>query len=322
MAVALAAPVSAGKMQREKKERIVVDRIAAVIESEIITMRELEAKAEPFMAKLAEVPEAERDERRKEILREVLDIEIDDRIVKAEIERSKDRLGVTEKEIDKAIDEVLKMNNLTEDQLQAALYTQGITWSEYRDRLRSQIERARLIQFQVQGKVQIKDSDVKRRCRERSRTGARDIKVCASHILKRIPTGADDEEVEKLRVRLGKLQAELASGADFAAYALEHSDDKAAPDGDIGCFGRGEMVEAFDRAAFGLEVGEVSPVVRTPFGFHIIKVTDRRQPATGRCEDEEVLNTFRNEIYQEQLDVQMKAWLRELRGRAFVDIRF
>lgn len=320
MTVVVASPALAGK---SKSERVVVDRIAAVIESDIITMRELEAKAEPFMAKLSDVPEADRETRRREILREVLDIEIDDRIVKAEIERSKDRLGVTEKEIDKAIDEVLRMNNLTEDQLQAALYTQGITWSEYRDRLRTQIERARLIQFQVQGKVQLKDSDAKRRCEERSSSGAKGIQVCASHILKQIPKGADAKTIEEIRTRLGELQAELASGADFAAFALKHSDDKAAPDGDIGCFGRGEMVEPFEKAAFALEIGGVSSVVRSPFGFHIIKVTDRRRPATtSQCDDETVLNTFRNELYQEQLDVQMKAWLRELRGRAFVDIRF
>ena len=76
---------------------------------------------------------------------------------------------------------------MTEDQLQAALYTQGVTWSEYRKRLRTQIERARLIQFHVQGKVQMMDGDVKRRCEERTRAGTTEVKVCASHIFKKLP---------------------------------------------------------------------------------------------------------------------------------------
>jgi peptidyl-prolyl cis-trans isomerase SurA len=303
------------------KKREVVDRIAAVIENKIITLRELERKAEPYMGKLAEISDPEeRKKRRREILRQVLDIEIDDRIVKSEIERARDQLGVTEQDVDQAIQEVLRMNNLDEEQLQGALYAQGVTWSEYRQRLRSQIERARLIQFQVQGKVQIKEADAKRRCQERHRTGERGINVCASHILKRVPAGATPQEIEAIRARLSELQAELASGADFAAFALRHSDDKAAPDGDIGCFGRGEMVEPFEKAAFRLRVGEVSPVVRTSFGFHIIKVTDRRAPPAGDCDDPSVLTTFQNELYQEQLDLQMKAWLRELRKKAFVEI--
>ena len=304
-------------------QRVVVDKIAAVIENEIITVRELEAKAGPYMDKLEGIADREqRAAKRVEILRQVLDIEISDRIVKAEIERSRDRLGVTDKDVDRAIQEVLRMNNLTEDQLQAALYTQGITWSEYRQRLRSQIERARLIQFQVQGKVQVKDADIRRRCEERYRSGTKDVKVCASHILRKVSSGTSDEETERIRTNLSELQAELASGADFAAFALKHSDDKAAPDGDIGCFGRGEMVEAFEKTAFGLQVGEVSPVIRTPFGFHVIKVTDRRVPSTGKCDDEEVANNFRNEIYQEELDVQMKVWIADLRSKAFVDVRF
>jgi peptidyl-prolyl cis-trans isomerase SurA len=318
LSICLAA--AAGKPAAKPRE--VVDRIAAVIENEIITQRELETKAEPYMAKLGEISDpAERLSKRQQILRQVLDIEIDDRIVKAEIGRSKDRLGVTEKDVDRAIQEVLRMNNLNEDQLQAALYSQGVAWAEYRERLRSQIERARLIQFQVQGKVKVDEAAVKRRCEERSASGSRDVRVCASHILRVIPDKATAEEVEQLRARLSQLQAELAAGADFAAFALKHSDDKAAPDGDIGCFGRGEMVEVFEAAALKLEVGQVSPVVRSPFGFHIIKVTDRRQPSKGECSDDTALDKFRNEIYQEEMESQMKAWLRELRKKAFVEVR-
>ncbi len=320
------APKNADKSDKRGKlrkagQRVVVDTIAAVIENEIITLSELEAKAQPYMAQLQDVSGAELEKRRHAIMQRVLDIEIDERIVTTEIERSKDRLGVTDKDVDRAIGEVLRMNNLTQDQLQAALYTQGLTWSEYRDKLRSQIERARLIQFQVQGKVQIKDADARRRCEERQLTGTKNINVCASHILAQIPTAATAAQIESLRARMSQMQAELSSGADFASYALKHSDDKAAPDGDIGCFGRGEMVEQFEGTAFQLKVGEISPVIRTEFGFHIIKVTDRRVPSAGDCDDEKALDTFRNELYQEQVDVQMQSWLKELRAKAFVDVR-
>ena len=118
--LAIVLPTAAGAVERE-----VVDEIAAVIEGEIITMRELETKAKPYMEKLAELEPGKRDGERGKILHEVLDIEISERIVNAEIDRNKDKLGVTDQDVDRAVQEVLKMNNLTEEQLRAKLVQVG-----------------------------------------------------------------------------------------------------------------------------------------------------------------------------------------------------
>lgn len=318
-AVLVAMVLTTGVVAQGARE--VVDRIVAVIDDEVITWRELEAKAQGYYAQLTDIPDAtQREVKRQQILQQVLDIEIGDRIVEREINQNKERLGVGEKDIDRAVEEVLRMNHLTREQLQTALYGQGLTWTEYRDKLRTQIERARLIQFKVQGKVQLKDADVQRRCEERRRSGAQNLQVCASHVLLQIPPAASDETVQSLHAEASKLQAELQSGADFAAYALKYSADKAAPDGKLGCFHKGEMVEPFEKAAFGLPVGGISPVVRTEFGFHIIKVTDKRTATTGSC-DSEALEPFRNELYQEEMGRQMAAWVEDLRKKAFVEVR-
>lgn len=311
---------------RPKGVRTGVDRIAAVIEDEVITIRELEKKALPYMSQLEGVTDdEERKKRRDGILKQVLNIEIDERIVSHELGANKDRLGVTEQDVDRAVQEVLRMNNIGEDQLQAALYTQGMTWSEYRKKLRDQIERARLVQFKVQGRVQIKDADVVRRCEERNRNGD-DKRLCAQHVLLRIPDGASANETERLYAKAAQLQAELANGGDFKAYALEYSDDKQSPDGKL-CFGRGEMVEEFEKAAFALKPGEVSAVVRTPFGFHIIRLAGKDTSAqlgiakdAGVCEGD-AITSLRNEMYQEEMERQMNAWMQELRAKAFVDVR-
>ncbi len=318
--ILMAALLSAAAAPDNKRE--VLDRIAAVIEGQIITLGELEEKATPYMAKLEEVKDpTAREAQRLEIMKRVLDIEIGDRIVSAELERNRDKLGVTDADVDRAVQEVQKMNHLNQEQLQAALYAQGITWVEYRKKLRDQIERTRLIQFQVQGKVQLNDADVNRRCVERQRVSTKEVEVCAAHILRMIPKGASDKEVEDLRVRVSKLQSELAAGADFSSYALKYSDDKGAPDGNLGCFGKGEMVEPFERAAFALKPGEISAVVRTEFGFHIIKVNDRRTPPPASCTDEALLNEIKNQLYQEEMERQMNLWLTDLRKKRFVDVR-
>ncbi len=298
-----------------------IDRVVAVIDNEVITWRELQKEAQPFLAQLEGTTDPKvRAAKEHDIYKKVLDIQIGDRIVTRELEKNRERLGVTEQDVDRAIEEVQRMNNLTREQLEGALYAQGLSWAEYRKKLRDQIERARLIQFQVQGKVQVKDADAKRRCEERKSQSNQNLQVCASHILVAVPAGASDAEVEKLHMRAAQLRAELQNGADFAAYALKYSDDKAAPDGKLGCFGRGEMVEAFEKVAFSLKPGELSPVVRTDFGFHIIKVTDR-QSKVENCDDPKTLATLKNELYQEELERQTNDWIAELRKKAFVEVR-
>ena len=229
--------------------REVMDRVAAVIESDVITMRELERRAQPYLDQLSDITDASQlAKRRAETLHRVLDIEIGERLVSKEIEGNRTRLGVSDKDVDRAVQEVMRMNNLTRDQLQAALYGQGMTWKDYETRLREQLERARLMQLKVQGRVQIKEADVKRRCQQKSHSEVATVaRVCAAHILIAIPKGADAAEIERRRIKANNLRAELLNGADFSAYALNYSDDKGTPDGSLGCFGRGEMVESFEK---------------------------------------------------------------------------
>ncbi|MEO0593270.1 MAG: peptidylprolyl isomerase [Myxococcota bacterium] len=308
---------------RAAAERRVIDRVAAVIEDEVITLRELEEKAGSFRQELEQIQDDEaREARRLEILRGVLDVEIRDRMIDKEIAANGEKLGVTDADVDRAVQEVQKMNNLDRDQLQTALYSQGMSWSEYRKKLRKQIERARLIQFQVQGKVEVKEADVKRRCLERKRAGRvnSEQRVCASHILIAIPDGASGEQLSEVEERAQELREELAEGADFGEYAGRFSADRGSPDGDLGCFGRGEMVEAFEQAAFSMEAGELSQPIRTEFGFHLIRVKSLEVVSSG-CTSSEELVPIQGEIYQEELERQMNAWVEELREKSFVEVR-
>jgi peptidyl-prolyl cis-trans isomerase D len=107
--------------------------------------------------------------------------------------------------------------------------------------------------------------------------------VRARHILLKVPADATDAQREEIRQRAVALLAEArAQGADFAALARQHSDDVTAESGgDLGFFGRGTMTEKFEQAAFALEPGQISDVVETPFGFHIIRLEEKR-PAGAR----------------------------------------
>jgi peptidyl-prolyl cis-trans isomerase D len=111
--------------------------------------------------------------------------------------------------------------------------------------------------------------------------------IRASHILLKTA----DKEVDEVRSRAEEVLAEVKSGADFAQLARKYSEDTSAEQGgDLQFFGRGDMVPEFEQAAFSLAVGEVSDLVQSPYGFHIIKVTDRQDPLARP------LDTVRDEI--------------------------
>lgn len=105
--------------------------------------------------------------------------------------------------------------------------------------------------------------------------------IRARHILLRIPPDATSEQRDSVAQEAEALRARAVAGEDFAELARQYSDDtgSAARGGDLGRFGRGQMVGHFEDAAFALGVGEISGVVETPFGFHIIKVEERDQPS-------------------------------------------
>jgi peptidyl-prolyl cis-trans isomerase D len=121
---------------------------------------------------------------------------------------------------------------------------------------------------------------------------------CASHILFKVPSGAAADVVAKAENKARDVLKRARSGGDFADLARKFSEDSTAQaGGDLKCFGRGQMVKDFEDAAFTLPKGGVSDLVRSPFGFHIIKVTGSRPPHTTPLE--EVRDTLRQEI---QLD--------------------
>ncbi len=128
--------------------------------------------------------------------------------------------------------------------------------------------------------------------------------VKARHIIIQLDQNAPEETVETARERLVEARDSIIQGAEFAELAREISDGPSAPQGgDLGWFGRGAMVETFEEAAFGMEPGQISEPVRTQFGWHLIKVEDRR-PA-GVKPLEEVRETIADRIRREKASTRM-----------------
>ncbi|QDV32956.1 foldase protein PrsA [Tautonia plasticadhaerens] len=187
------------------------------------------------------------------------------------------------------LNSLLAEMGLTEMELKERMMT-GLRWSKY---LQSRADEATLRSYFEQNKDLFTGTAVK-----------------ASHILARVEPDASEGQKEEARQKLAELKKKIDAGElDFAVAADQYSEDPSnqeAPDGgNIGYFGkRGQVIDAFADAAFALEVGEVSDPVETDYGYHLIKVTDRRegQEVTFEQIREAVLSTYGDEIQEQLLD--------------------
>lgn len=129
-------------------------------------------------------------------------------------------------------------------------------------------------------------------------------KIKASHILVAFQNESGPVDTSVAKAKVDSILTQIKNGADFAELAALYSDDPGSKTkgGDLGFFERRMMVKEFDEAAFNLGVGEVSDIVRTNYGFHIIKVTDKQQPSTFEDDKEELKKIFKQTRYQEEYD--------------------
>ncbi|OUM96372.1 MAG: hypothetical protein BAA04_13655 [Firmicutes bacterium ZCTH02-B6] len=175
--------------------------------------------------------------------------------------------------------------------------------------LKQQISLNLLLRALVGPEVEVAEDEIRSYFDENRERLGQPEQVRARHIL--VET---EEQAQELKQR-------LAAGENFAALAQEHSIDRgsAARGGDLGWFGRGVMVAPFEEAAFSLQPGEISDVVKTNFGYHLILV-EERQEAREAVLDDETRTAIENRLREEKLSQRIPEWLNELRSTADVEI--
>jgi peptidyl-prolyl cis-trans isomerase C len=167
----------------------------------------------------------------------------------------------------------------SQQQFEQALTAQKMTVQDIRDDARAEMSVEKLVDGAIGSKIAVKPeavADFYKNNQEKFQQGAR---VRASHILIQVPQGADAAAKQQAKTKAEAILKDLKAGKDFAAAAKENSQDPgSAPNGgDLGFFEQGQMVPPFEQAAFALTPGQMSEVVETPFGYHIIKVAEKQK---------------------------------------------
>jgi len=295
-----------------------VDRVAAVVNTQIITLSEVEKRAAPELALLTD--NKDKAAQRNRIIHEALDQLVADKLMDWQLQEQ--HVEVTDQEVDAAAENLKAQNKMDNAQLEKALSEQGMTVSSWKnDVLRKQLARLKLIRTKVEGKMKISEDDVKSEYQKWARMESEDAEIHARHILIKLDASARPDEVERTRVKAQKVTEEARQpGADFAELAKKRGEGSSAQEGgDLGFFRRGVMLAEFEKVAFALKPGEVSDPVRTSFGWHVIKLEERRAVPVKSYED--MQGALRERLRAAQMEKASESYIRELKQSAVVEVK-
>jgi parvulin-like peptidyl-prolyl isomerase len=302
----------------------VIERIAAVVNDGVVLMSEVDSVLEDMMRAQPPAPGTDVARYRAERRKEILDTLIAEKLLEQEVKKL--HVDVTDQEVQRVVEATKQEHGLDDAKLKQALAQQGLTLDEYKEGLKKQLTKMKIVQLKVKSRVTITDDDVKTMAKQtKAQQDAASkgvVRVRARHILFLVTPGqsGDAERAKALEIK-----QKLDAGADFAETARAVSDDKASAQrgGDLGEFGRGEMVPEFEEAAFAAEPGKVVGPIRSPFGWHLIKVEERIQgnsKAQGGATDGELEN-LRQRLYESEVEQAFLRYIDELKKDAYIDVR-
>lgn len=253
------------------------DFIVAVVNSEPITNSEVRTALQRVTNEIAQQRQTAppMDELRRRVLERLIN-------ERAQLQVAADAgIRVDESIIDQSEQAVARQNQVDVAELRARVQKDGITVSQFRKQLRDQVLLARLHEQQVEGRIRISDTDIDRALAEQQ-GGATDPlaqEVNLAHFLVSVPDKATAEQVAALSAQAQKVLARIRAGEDFSALVQELSSADRTNGGQLGLRRADRYPPAFLTATQNLAVGQVSDIVRTGAGFHILKVVERKAPA-------------------------------------------
>ena len=300
----------------------VINRVAAVVDDDIITMHEVEQMAAPIIAQIGQdnpnLTAAELNRRGAKIKRQILRTLIEEKLIEAEI----NRLGieVTEAEIDAYIERVKKANDYTDETLSIILIQQGMSMADFRDRVKMEILREQYVSFRLRDKLRVRDEDVRAYYNNHPDQFAAEPVVTIAEIRINLPPEATEEQTRAVFVQINTIYEQLLAGADFHEMAQQHSQGPTAANGGVlGEFKlNSELKTVYRKAVTPLEEGRVSTIHRDQNGFFILKLIEKN--LSGLLPFEEVQDRIRMVLRKQKAELEMERLATELYRKSYVEI--
>jgi len=295
------------------------NRVVAIVNDEVITLHELNKKIKEMTGFAPADLELRNKERYLEARRRVLEFLIDERITRDKIQEL--GIQITKQELDASVEQIKRDNQWTHEDLLAALEKEGLNYEKYQEKMKKELERIKLIEFEVKSKIIIREEDIQTYYENNKEKFSTDDKVHLGAIFLVRKDSEDKKETGALLERAGQILARLKAGEDFAELARKFSQGPGADEGgDLGEFRADQLEPNLRRMIESMPVGGVSEPILMSNGVQIIRLLQRQKGKTRSFQ--EVKNAIYTILYREEVNRRYQAWIKELRENCYTKIIF
>jgi peptidyl-prolyl cis-trans isomerase SurA len=299
-------------------EGVVIDRVVAVANREVITQSELD-QAEQTLKRERALPKEGEAALPFSLQRDLLTQLIEKRLILQEAKKKGVRLSDSEMEL--AFRDIEERNHFpNRDAFKQAIAQENLSWEQYAKDLENQLLLLKLMNREIDSHIVLTAGEIQAYYDTHPEKFKLPEKIRLKQVLLRLPENPSKEEVERQRQKAEKVLSEARSGEDFTRLVQEYSDGpEKRQGGDLGYFHKGELAQEIDQAVFGLNEGSVTPIIKSSLGFHLFKIQELKE--SGRQPFEKVKKEIEDQLLGDKREGLRKKWLEELWSRSFVEVK-
>ncbi|WP_256267244.1 peptidylprolyl isomerase [Janthinobacterium sp. HH107] len=257
-----------------------IDSIAVVVNDDVITRNEVAARIKSVeqRMKAQNIPLPDPADLRRQLLERMI-------VERAQMQLAKEMgVRVDDLTLDRAIGRIAEQQKMTVQELRNQMEKEGTPFATFREEIRDEIIMQRLREHEVDAKIQISDSEVDNFLEAEKAAASEQVELNLAQILVRIPENSSPEQIAARRARAEEVSRQLRTGADFAKMAATYSDaSDALSGGDIGWRQSDRLPPLFTEQLLKLTPGQITPIIKSNTGFHILKLVDRRSAAEAQA---------------------------------------
>jgi len=297
----------------------IMERIVAIVNGDIITQSELNNAFEPYGKK---IEESYKGPDKVKIIAEnklsMLNKLIDNTLIDQESKKS--GIVVNDDEVTATINEGLSKRKMKLDDLNYELVKENSSMEAYKKEIKNHLLRMKFLRREIKSRIAVSEEEIGDYYFKHREAYEGKEAVRIRQILILFPKNCDENVKARLKAEIDAIHKRLQNGESFDTLASQYSQEPAAATGgDIGYIEKGSMLPAVDSVAFSLKKDEISGVIQSPVGFHIIKAIDKR--GAGIKPIASVREEIKTKIEQEKMDKKYEDWIKDLRSKSIIEIR-
>jgi peptidyl-prolyl cis-trans isomerase SurA len=300
----------------------VIDKIIAVVNDDIITLYEFNAAFEPYRKNIENTYKGDDKEAViKQTKEAFLQRLIDNILIEQEAKKSGAGIIVKDEEIMEVLQDMSNKQKMSMQDFLKSLAKEGNSIESVKKEIRGQMMRARLLRREVKSKILVSDEEIGEYYNKNRQDYEGKETVRIKQLLLLLPPNANNTVIAKVKNEALQLHKRVMDGESFDLLVVKYSQGPAAAQGgDVGFVGRGTIIPEVEAAAFSLPVGQVSEVIESSVGFHIIQVVDKK--GAGLKPLAAVREEIKTKIEDEKLDKKYDEWIASVRAKSHIEVKW